>query len=151
MWQLPMNMTFVNIWLSTHLELQVGHDSYYTHTEFCSVKASNTSAEISMLNWDQEIVWCSGWCIFTRPLLQKGSSLQEEILSVCLSVCLSVITFSFFEYSIIWWLRPCKPYFFWKLIMLATSTALFWPSTTEYQPVPPPTDSVFNDLMVKTM
>ena len=42
---------------------------------------------------------------FTRPLLQKGSSLQEEILSVCLSVCLwiclSVITFSFFEYSMI--------------------------------------------------
>ena len=27
---------------------------------------------------------------FTRPLLQKGSSLQEEILSVCLSVCLCV-------------------------------------------------------------
>ena len=27
---------------------------------------------------------------FTRPLLQKGSSLQEEILSVCLSVCLFV-------------------------------------------------------------
>ena len=38
---------------------------------------------------------------FTRPLLQKVSSLQEEILSVCLSVCLSVITFSFFEYSMI--------------------------------------------------
>ena len=28
--------------------------------------------------------------IFTRPLLQKGSSLQEEILSVCPFVCLSV-------------------------------------------------------------
>ena len=28
--------------------------------------------------------------IFTRLLLQKWSSLQEEILSVCLSVCLSV-------------------------------------------------------------
>ena len=39
--------------------------------------------------------------IFTRPLLQKGSSLQEEILCVCLSVDLSVITFSFFEYSMI--------------------------------------------------
>ena len=69
-------------------------------------------------------------------------------LSVCLCVCLSVITFSFFEYSMIWWFRPCKPYIFWKLIMLATSTALFWPSTTEYQPVPPSTDQVFNDLMV---
>ena len=86
--------------------------------------------------------------LFTRPLLQKGSSLQEEILSVLLFVCLSVITFSFFEYSIIWWFRPCKPYIFWKLIMLATSTALFWPSNTEYQPVPPSTDQVFNDLMV---
>ena len=32
--------------------------------------------------------------VFVRPLLQKGSSLQEEILSVCLSV----ITFSFSEY-----------------------------------------------------
>ena len=85
---------------------------------------------------------------FTRPLLQKGSSLQEEILSVGLCVCLSVITFSFFEYSIIWRFRPCKPYIFWKLIMLASSTALFWPSTTEYQPVPPSTDPVFNDLMV---
>ena len=59
MWQLPMNMTFVNIWLSAHLELQVGHDSYYTHTNFCSVKTSNTSAEISMDIWDQEIVGCS--------------------------------------------------------------------------------------------
>ena len=69
-------------------------------------------------------------------------------LSVCLSVRLSVITFSFFEYSMIWWFRPCKPYIFWKLIMLATSSALFWPSNTEYQPVPPSTDQVFNDLMV---
>ena len=42
----------------------------------------------------------------------------------------------------------CKPYIFWKLIMLATSTALFWPSTTEYLPVPPSTDPVFNNLMV---
>ena len=72
-------------------------------------------------------------------------------LCVCLSVCLSVITFSFLEYSIIWWSRPCKPYIFWKLIMQATSTALFWPSTTEYQPVPPSTDPVFNDLIVYTM
>ena len=39
--------------------------------------------------------------VFTRPLIQKGSSLQEEILAVCLSVCLSVITFSFYKYSII--------------------------------------------------
>ena len=28
--------------------------------------------------------------IFTRPLLQKGSSLQEEILSDCLFVCFFV-------------------------------------------------------------
>ena len=66
--------------------------------------------------------------------------------SVC--VCLSVITFSLFEYSIIWWFRPCNPYIFWKLIMLASSTAPFWPRTTEYQPVPPSIDPVFNDLMV---
>ena len=39
--------------------------------------------------------------IFTFLLLQKGSSLQEEILCVCVSVCLSVITFSFFEDSMI--------------------------------------------------
>ena len=71
--------------------------------------------------------------ISTRPLLQKGSSLKRKFcLSVRLSVCLPVITFSFFEFSIIWWSRPCKPYIFWKLIMLATSTALFWPITTEY-------------------
>ena len=31
--------------------------------------------------------------------------------------------------------------------MLATSTALFWPSTTENQPVPHSTDPVFNDLI----
>ena len=89
--------------------------------------------------------------IFTRPLLQKGSSLQEEILSVCLSVCvsvrLSVITFSFYEYSIIWWFTLCKPYILWKFIMLATSPTLFWPSTTEYQPVPTSSDPVFNALM----
>ena len=41
------------------------------------------------------------YTLFTRPLLQKGSSLQEEILCVCVCVCLSVITFSFFKYSII--------------------------------------------------
>ena len=51
-------------------------------------------------------------------------------------VCLSVITFSFSEYWIIWWFSPCKPYIFWKHITLATSNALFWPSTTNYQPVP---------------
>ena len=28
--------------------------------------------------------------IFTRPVLQKGSSIQEEILSVCLCVCVFV-------------------------------------------------------------
>ena len=43
--------------------------------------------------------------LFTRHLLPEGSSLLEEILSVCGSVglwiCLSVITFSFFEYSMI--------------------------------------------------
>ena len=90
------------------------------------------------------------------PFYRMGSSLQEEILSVCLCVCLSVclsvrlsvITFSYFEHSIIWWSRPCNPYIFWKLVMLATSTALFWPSTTEYQPVPPSTDPIFNYLMV---
>ena len=69
---------------------------------------------------------------FYSLLLWKGSSLQEEILSVCQSVCLSVITFSFFEYSMIWWFRPCKPFIFWKLIMLATSTTLFWSSTNKY-------------------
>ena len=30
------------------------------------------------------------WRVFTRPLLPEGSSLQVEILSVCLSVCLFV-------------------------------------------------------------
>ena len=79
------------------------------------------------------------------PFYRRGRVYKRKF---CLSVCLSVITFSFFEYSMIWWFRPCKPYIFWKLIMLATSTALFWPSNTEYQPVPPSTDQVFNDLMV---
>ena len=88
----------------------------------------------------------SDFVIFTWPLPQKGSSLQGEILSVDLFICLSVITFSFSIYSIIWWFRPCKPYIFWKLIMLATSTALFWPTTTEYQPLPPSTDPVFNHI-----
>ena len=68
---------------------------------------------------------------YTRPLLQKRSSIQEEILFVCPFVCLSVITFSFFDYSMIWWFRPCKQYIFWKLILLEPITALFWPSTAE--------------------
>ena len=87
------------------------------------------------------------------PFYRRGRVYKRKFcLSVCLCDCvsvrLSVITFSYFEYSIIWWSRPCNPYIFWKLIMLATSTALFWPSTTEYQPVPPSIDPVFNDLMV---
>ena len=87
--------------------------------------------------WDCYFVWDCVFLqlrlFFTRPLLQKGSSLQEEILSVDLSICLSVITFSFFEYSMIWWFRPwpCKLYIFWKLILLEPITALFWPSTAE--------------------
>ena len=77
------------------------------------------------------------------PFYRRGRVYKRKFcLCVCGSVDLSVITFSFFEYSMIWWFRPCKPYIFWKLIMLATSTALFWPSTTEYQPVPPSTDPV---------
>ena len=47
------------------------------------------------------------------------------------SVCLSIITLSFF----FWWFWPCKPYIFWKHITLATST-------TKYRPVPPYTDPV---------
>ena len=78
----------------------------------------------------------------------RSRSIVRWLSSLTVSVRLSVITFSFFEYSIIWWSRPCKPYIFWQLIVLATSTALFWPSSTEYQSVPPSTDPVFNDLMV---
>ena len=52
------------------------------------------------------------------------------------------------DISTLWCFRPYKPYIFWKFVMLAISNALFWPSTTEYQPVPPSTDPVFNDLMV---
>ena len=73
--QLPMNMTFVNIWLSAHLELQVGHDSYYTHTKFCSVKTSNTSAEISMDIWDQKLLDVQGKKLgFSHPLLHLQSA-----------------------------------------------------------------------------
>ena len=66
--------------------------------------------------------------VFTRSLPQK--ELRGR----------SVITFSFSEYWIIWWFTPCIPYIFWKHITLATSNALFWPSTTKYQPVPQHTD-----------
>ena len=93
----------------------------------------------------------SRWFDFSSPPSTEGveSTRGNSVcLSVCLSVRLSVITFSFFEYSIIWWSRPCKPNIFWQLIVLVTSTALFWPSSTEYQSVPPSTDPVFNDLMV---
>ena len=75
------------------------------------------------------------YCSFTQPLLQKGSSLQEENLFVRPCVRPSSL-FSFSEYSIIWWFRPCKLYIFWKHITLATSIALFWPSTTKYHPAP---------------
>ena len=41
--------------------------------------------------WALRLHVCSNFkSLFTRTLLQKGSSLQEEILSVCLSVCLCV-------------------------------------------------------------
>ena len=90
--------------------------------------------------------WNHRQCQFLLDLFYRRGRVYKR--KFCLCGCLSVITFSFYEYSIIWWSRPCKPYIFWKLVMLATSTALFWPSTTEYQPLPPSTDPVFNDLMV---
>ena len=98
---------------------------------------------ISLIPWQ-----IKPFAIFPFAFLLESTRGNSVCLSVCLSVRLSVITFSYFEYSIIWWSRPCNPYIFWKLIMLATSTALFWPSTTKYQPVPPSIDPVFNDLMV---
>ena len=81
------------------------------------------------------------------PFHRRGRVLDRKFcLSVCVSVCLSVrlsvITFSFSDYWIIWWFTACKPYIFWKHITLVTSTALFWPSTTKYQPVPQYTDPV---------
>ena len=96
--------------------------------------------------------WRSSWAtgnkhvFYSTPSTEGVESTRGN--SVCLCVCLSVITFSFYKYSIIWWSRPCKPCIFWKFVMLATSAILFWPSNTEYQPVPPSSDQVFNDLMV---
>ena len=86
---------------------------------------------------------------FSTPSTEGVESTRGNsvCLSVCVCVCLSVITFSFYEYSIIWWFTLCKPYILWKFIMLATSPTLFWPSTTEYQPVPTSSDPVFNALM----
>ena len=54
------------------------------------------SAQLVLMSWHKLLSK-----FLTRPLLQKGSSLQDEILSVCLYGCLSVITFSFFEYLMI--------------------------------------------------
>ena len=71
-------------------------------------------------------VWKGGVSFLLDPFYRRGRVYKRGN-----SACLSVITFSFIEYSIIWWSSPCKPYIFWKLIMLATNTALFWPSTTE--------------------
>ena len=44
----------------------------------------------TIISWSLLIFRTTIMKVFTRPLLQKGSSLQEEILSVCLFVCLSV-------------------------------------------------------------
>ena len=76
----------------------------------------------------------SWWAIFDVWFEIFGQAMYVFATWVfCLFVCLYIITFSFFKYWIIWWSRPCKPYIFWKHITLATSTALFWPSTTKYQ------------------
>ena len=80
---------------------------------------------------------------FLDPFHRRGRVFDRKFsLSIYLFIHLSIITFSFIENSIIWCFRSCKPYIFWKHITLATSTALFWPSTTKYQPVPQYTDPV---------
>ena len=77
------------------------------------------------------------------PFYRRGRVYNRKFcVSVCLSVDLSVITFSFSDYWIIGWLTSCKPNIFWKHITLATSTALFWSSISKYRPVPPYTDPV---------
>ena len=104
------------------------------HTMDFGVQSFSISGSLYSLIW-----------FLLDPFYRRGRVYKRKF---CLSVCVSVITVSFFEYSIIRCFIPCTPYIFWKLIMLATSTALFWSSTTEYQPVPPTADPVFNDLMV---
>ena len=73
--------------------------------------------------------WCLGsiFSFFTRPLLQKGSSLQEEILSVCGFVCLS----SLFPSSNIQWFDG-----------LDHANHIFSESSSCWQPVPPCSDPV---------
>ena len=126
---------------------------------------------------DKSIIYKSPFCRkgawmkperFSSIPSTEGSILRKEILFVCLSV----ITFSFSGYWIIWWLTRCKPYFLkvyhtgnqkhpvlTKYHRVPTSTALYWPSIqrfdgldhvnqifsesiSHWQPVPPCFDQV---------
>ena len=73
----------------------------------------------------------TSYSIFTRPLLQKGSSLQEEILCVCLSVCLWICPSSLFPSSNIQWFDD-----------LDHANHIFSESSSCWQPVPPCSDPV---------
>ena len=88
------------------------------------------------------------WLPTKSPFYIMGRAYKRK---ACLSICLSVSTFSFFEYSIIWWFRPCKPCsdpvpLYTDLVpqisnqclplltrynQVPTGTALYWPSTAK--------------------
>ena len=84
---------------------------------------------------------CCKTIFLLDPFHRRGRVLDRKF---CLWVCLWICPSSLFPSPIIiiWWLTSCKPNIFWKHITLATSTALFWPSTTKYQPVLQYTDPV---------
>ena len=116
--------------------------------------------------------WCRGRTSrkSTQPVKKKGWF--DNLDHANQIFCLSVITLSFFEYSIIWLFRPCNIYFLkahhagkqYRPVLtqyhrVPTSTALYWPSIqwfdgldhvnqifsesiSHWQPVPPCFDPV---------
>ena len=76
--------------------------------------------------------------VFSRPLPQKGLSLRQEIMSVCLSVSLSLcLSVSLFIYLFV-----RHHFFFLQILNNLMIQTIYFLKASHWQPVPPYSDPV---------